>query len=111
MPIPISRSWAAAYTPACPTTRAGPRASTSWIDPLAVRAKAIGYAKDDLVCALNRVVDKLGLGDTRLEELMARTLAVPASRFLRMRRSVDLFVSDAQRPGHPVVVEGTYQTP
>ena len=94
-----------------PLKFAAEKARHAWNDPLAVPAKAIGYAKYDLVCALNRVVDRLGLGASRLEELMARTLAVPASRFLRMRRSVDLFVSDSQQPGHPVVVEGTYQTP
>jgi thiamine phosphate synthase YjbQ (UPF0047 family) len=94
-----------------PLKFAAEKARHAWNDPFAVPAKAIGYAKYDLVCALNRVVDRLGLGSSRLEGLMARTLAVPASRFLRMRRSVDLFVSDAAQPGRPAMVEGIYQTP
>jgi len=94
-----------------PLRFAAEKARHAWNDPKAVPAKAIGYAKYDLVCALNRVVDALGLGSSRWERLLARTLEVPASRFLRMRRSVDLFVSDTQHSGRGAVVEGTYQTP
>ena len=80
-------------------------------DPLAVPVKTIDYAKYDLVRALNQVVDALGLRDSRLEWLVARVMAVPAARFLRMKRSVSLLVSDAERPGHGTIVEGTYQSP
>jgi len=76
-----------------------------------VPAKALGYAKYDLVRALNRLVEALGLQSGRIERLLARTLEVPASRFLRMKRSVDLLVSDAREPGRGAVVEGIYQTP
>ena len=41
---------------------------------------------------------------------MARTLAVPASRFFRMHRSVNLLLS-ADNDGQPSIVEGTYQSP
>jgi hypothetical protein len=76
-----------------------------------VPAKALGYAKYDLVRAMNRLMDAVGLRESRIERLLARTLEVPASRFMRMRRSVDLLVSDGQTPGHGAVTEGTYQTP
>jgi thiamine phosphate synthase YjbQ (UPF0047 family) len=94
-----------------PLRFAAEKARHAWNDPRAVPAKAIGYAKYDLVRALNRLVDALGLRASRLERLLARTLEVPASRFLRMRRSVDLLVSDTRNPGKGSVVEGTYQTP
>ena len=42
---------------------------------------------------------------------MARALEAPVSRFLRMKRSVDLLVSDSKSPGRGAVVEGTYQAP
>jgi thiamine phosphate synthase YjbQ (UPF0047 family) len=83
----------------------------AWNDPRAVPSKALDYAKYDLVRALNRLVDVVGLGDTRVERILARALEVPASRFLRMKRSVDLLVSDSRTPGQGAVVEGTYQTP
>jgi hypothetical protein len=83
----------------------------AWSDPRAVPGKALDYAKYDLVRAMNRLVDVVGLGDSRVEHIMARALEVPASRFLRMKRSVDLLVSDSRTPGRGGVVEGTYQTP
>ena len=94
-----------------PLRFAAERARHAWNDPRAVPAKALGYAKYDLVRALNQFMDALGLGATRIERLVARTLEVPASRFLRMRRSVDLLVSDSGRPGRGAIAEGTYQAP
>ena len=94
-----------------PLRFAAEKARHAWNDPRAVPAKAIGYAKYDLVRAVNRLVDTLGLRASAIERLLARTLEVPASRFMRMRRSVDLLVSDAKTPGHGAVIEGTYQTP
>ena len=69
------------------------------------------YAKYDLVRALNRLVEALGSRGAHLERIIARALGVPASRFLRMKRAVDLLVSDASTPGRGAVVEGTYQAP
>ena len=87
------------------------KARHAWNDPLAVPAKAVEYAKYDLVRALNQLVEVLGSRGARLERMIARALAVPASRFLRMKRGVDLLVSDAATPGRGSVVEGTYQAP
>ncbi|HUL72490.1 MAG TPA: hypothetical protein VLT86_05275 [Vicinamibacterales bacterium] len=94
-----------------PLKFAAEKARHAWDDPRAVPAKALGYAKYDLVRALNKFMDALGLGASRIERLVARTLEVPASRFLRMRRSVDLLVSDAGRAGDGGIAEGTYQAP
>jgi thiamine phosphate synthase YjbQ (UPF0047 family) len=94
-----------------PLKFAAEKARHVWNDPRAVPAKALGYAKYDMVRAVNRVVDALGLNASFLERLVARTLEVPASRFLRMKRSVDLLVSDSASPGRGAVVEGVYQTP
>ncbi len=94
-----------------PLRFAAERARHAWNDPRAVPAKALGYAKYDLVRALNRFMDALGLGSSRIEKLVARTFEVPASRFLRMRRGVDLLVSDAGHAGRGAIAEGTYQAP
>jgi hypothetical protein len=64
-----------------PLRFAAEKARHAWNDPRAVPGKALDYAKYDLV------------------------------RFLRMKRSVDLLVSDTRTPGEGAVVEGTYQTP
>ena len=94
-----------------PLRFAAQKAKHAWDDPRAVPSKAIDYAKYDLVRAVNRLVDALGLAESAFERVFSQALAVPASRFLRMKRSVDLLVSDTKTPGRGAVVEGTYQAP
>lgn len=79
-------------------------------NPRAVPAKTLGYAKYDLVRVLNQSLDTLGLRGSIVEKIMARTLAVPAARWFRMRRSVSLLLSDCQT-GTPGIVDGIYQSP
>jgi thiamine phosphate synthase YjbQ (UPF0047 family) len=79
-------------------------------NPRAVPGKALGYAKYDFVRVMNMGLDTLGLRGSLIEKVIARTMAVPAARFFRMRRSVSLLVSE--RPdGTSGIVEGTYQSP
>jgi thiamine phosphate synthase YjbQ (UPF0047 family) len=80
-------------------------------DPRTVPVKALGYAKYDFVRAVNRVLDALGLGESRVERLLAAAMAVPASRFFRMKRSISLLLSDTHPSSHHGIVEGTYQSP
>jgi hypothetical protein len=94
-----------------PLRFAAQKARHAWDDPRAVPSKAFDYAKYDLVRAVNRLVDTLGLAESAIERVLSKALAVPASRFLRMKRSVDLLVSDTNDRGRGAVVEGTYQTP
>ena len=79
-------------------------------NPRAVPRKALGYAKYDLVRVLNSSLDTLGLQGSILEKVLARTLAVPASRFFRMRRSINLLVAERE-DGRQGFVEGVYQSP
>jgi thiamine phosphate synthase YjbQ (UPF0047 family) len=80
-------------------------------DPRAIPAKTLDYAKYDLVRVLNKIVDALGLHESILERAIARAMAVPAERLLRMKRTVNLLVSDASTPGQGRIVQGTYQSP
>jgi hypothetical protein len=82
-----------------------------WADPRAVPVKTLGYAKYDLVRAFNEVVDVLGLSESFIERVIARAIAFPAARFLRMKRSVSLLVSDRHAPGQGRITEGEYQSP
>ena len=79
-------------------------------NPLAVPARTLDYAKYDMVRVMNEGLDRLGLRGSLVEKVLARTLAVPAARFFRMRRSVSLLVA-AGDTGDPTIVEGTYQSP
>jgi thiamine phosphate synthase YjbQ (UPF0047 family) len=79
-------------------------------NPRAVPAKTLGYAKYDFVRVLNQSLDTLGLRGSIVEKVLARSLAVPAARFFRMRRSVSLLVSE-RSDGSNGLIEGTYQSP
>jgi hypothetical protein len=79
-------------------------------NPRAVPAKTLGYAKYDFVRVLNQSLDTFGLRGSIVEKVLARTLAVPAERFFRMRRSVSLLVSE-RKDGTHGIIEGTYQSP
>ena len=80
-------------------------------DPLSVPNKTLNYAQYDLVRVMNELMDSLGVNESRLERLFARFVATPASRFLRMKRSVNLMVSDHNTPGEGKILQGTYQSP
>lgn len=80
-------------------------------DPRAIPDKARDYAKYDLVHVVNEFIDHMGLNESLIERIIDRFLAVPAARFLRMKRGVSLVVNgtDGDTPGR--IVSGTYQSP
>jgi thiamine phosphate synthase YjbQ (UPF0047 family) len=80
-------------------------------NPRAIPAKTLDYAKYDLVRVFNRLVDALGLRESLVESVLSRAISMPASRFLRMKRSVSLLVTDRDGSGRGTIVEGTYQSP
>ena len=80
-------------------------------NPRAIPAKTLDYAKYDLVRVFNKLVDALGLNESMVESVLSRAIGVPAARFLRMKRSVSLLVSDRQEAGRGAIVEGIYQSP
>jgi thiamine phosphate synthase YjbQ (UPF0047 family) len=79
-------------------------------NPRAVPAKTLDYAKYDFVRVLNKGLDTFGLRGSVVERVLARTLAVPAARFFRMQRSINLLVCDGD-DGRTQIVQGTYQSP
>jgi hypothetical protein len=80
-------------------------------NPRAIPAKTLDYAKYDLVRVFNQFVDVLGLRESLVENVLSRAIAMPAARFLRMKRAVSLLVSDRHSEGKGAIVEGTYQSP
>ncbi|MPY90894.1 MAG: hypothetical protein GEU99_23640 [Luteitalea sp.] len=79
--------------------------------PRAIPNKTIDYAKYDLVRVFNEIFDALGLRESFVEQIVSRVIALPASRFLRMKRAVSLLVSDRDRSGCGTLVQGQYQSP
>jgi hypothetical protein len=63
------------------------------------------------MASLSSSVLALGLRESAVERVLARAIALPAARFLRMKRSVSLLVSDRDSPGRGAIIDGTYQSP
>lgn len=80
-----------------------------WADPAGGAQSAIECARGDLARAVGRFVDAAGLGASWIEHILRLIVAVPTSRFLLTRRSIDLLVSDDQCPGRGQVFHGRYQ--
>ncbi|MEE8349315.1 MAG: hypothetical protein V3R94_07085 [Acidobacteriota bacterium] len=80
-------------------------------DPKAIPSKARDYAKYDLVHLANEFLDALGLSESLVETVVNKFLAVPAERFLRMKRSVSLPISDHNQEGTGSILQGLYQSP
>jgi hypothetical protein len=77
--------------------------------PLAIPNRTLDYAKYDFVHLFNEVTQALGISKSALERLLVRSIAFPASRFLRLKRSVSFLLSSAGAAS-PVVL-GRYQSP
>jgi thiamine phosphate synthase YjbQ (UPF0047 family) len=83
-----------------------------WAAPRAIPNRTIEYAKYDMVRVFNEMFDAFRMSESLIEKVLARLIAVPASRFLRMKRSVSLLVSDRENAGRRgTVVQGCYQSP
>src|SRR5437867_1624131 len=80
-------------------------------DPWAIPNKTIGYAKYDLVRILNETFDALHMNESLIEKVLARLIGAPARRFLQMKRSVSLLVSDREIPDRGDIADGLYQSP
>ena len=79
-------------------------------DPRAIASRGLGYARYDMVQVFNELMDALRISESAVEKLLARAMAVPARRLLRLKRAVSLLVSDGNGSAS-AVVRGTYQNP
>ena len=80
-------------------------------NPWTIPNRTFDCATYDLVRACNTLFDALCMSESMLEKAFACLVAVPARRFLRMKRSVSLLVSDTARTGRGTLAEGEYQCP
>lgn len=78
-------------------------------DVRAIPGKTINYAKYDLVLLFNELMEALHVDESVVERLLSRLIALPANRFLRMKRGVSFGVSSAS--GQPSLIQGRYQSP
>lgn len=81
------------------------------LDPKAIPFKTLNYAKYDFVHFFNELMDAFGVTESVVEKILSRFIAVPAARFLRMKRNLSLLVSNQKSNGKPQILHGTYQSP
>jgi thiamine phosphate synthase YjbQ (UPF0047 family) len=79
--------------------------------PMTIPAKTMDHAKYDLVHLLNELMDAFRVSESVVERIVAAFMGVPASRFLRVKRSISLLVSDGEGDGKGQIVQGRYQSP
>ncbi len=80
-------------------------------NPRQIPEKAKNYAKYDFVRIMNRAFDKLGLSESVIERVVDRLMALPASHFFGMKRSVRLLISNGETVRSGSIVHGRYQSP
>ena len=80
-------------------------------DPKSIPSVTLNYARYDLVRVINQLIEVTGMNESIVERAVAKFLAAPARRFLRIKRSVNLLVSDDDRQAVGKIVQGTYQSP
>ncbi len=80
-------------------------------NPRQIPGKAKDYAKYDLVRVMNRAFETFGLSESVIERIVDRIMALPASHFFGMKRSVRLLVTEGETFRGSSIVHGTYQSP
>jgi len=80
-------------------------------DPRSIPNVTLNYARYDLVQVINQLMDLTGMSESILERAVAKFVATPARRFLRIKRSVNLLITDGDKGEAGDIVQGTYQSP
>lgn len=80
-------------------------------DPLAVPGKTVNYATYDFPQVLNSLIEAFRMDHSLVERLLAKVLALPARRFLGVKRVITFAASDRERAGRARTVRGRYQSP
>ncbi len=80
-------------------------------DPRAIPGKTMNYARYDVVKIINELMDVLGMSESVVERIVNRFMAVPASRFLRVKKAISLPILALDGNGAGRIAEGTYQSP
>ena len=89
----------------------GPKGKYLLQNPHTIPSRTIEYAKYDLVHLFNELMDVFQLSESMLERILSKFIALPASRFLRMKRQISLLITNNRANRLGKIVQGTYQSP
>jgi thiamine phosphate synthase YjbQ (UPF0047 family) len=80
-------------------------------NPSKLAGRTKEYAKYDFVHIFNELMDSFHLSHSVIERMMAKALAYPAERFLRVKRKVSFLISNNGLDRTAEIVQGRYQSP
>jgi len=69
------------------------------------------YAKYDFVQIFNELMDSFGMSKSVVEKLLARLIALPAEKFLSVKRNISFLISNNGSNDAAKIVQGRYQSP
>ena len=69
------------------------------------------YAKYDFVQIFNKLMDAFQLSESVVEKVLARFIALPAERFLQVKKNVSFLVSNRENSRSAEILQGRYQSP
>lgn len=79
-------------------------------NPRSIPGKTKGYAIYDLIHLYNVLMNNLQMGRSVVDKALS-FLSSPASRIFRLKRNIQLLVSNSAETGPERIVQGTYQSP
>ncbi|MCK4560301.1 MAG: hypothetical protein KAV45_10980 [Calditrichia bacterium] len=79
--------------------------------PSKIPTRTKEYAKYDFVQIFNELMDSFGMSQSVFEKLLARVIALPAEKFLSLKRNISFLISNNGSNDTTKIVQGRYQSP
>ena len=80
-------------------------------NPHIIAKRTREYAKYDFVQIFNELMDAFHISESVVENILSRFFALPAERFLRVKRTISLPFSNFKTGEPAKIAQGKYQTP
>jgi hypothetical protein len=79
--------------------------------PEKIRRRTKEYAKYDFVHIFNELMDSFGMSQSVFEKVLARLIALPAEKFLGVKKNISFLISNNGSDDLAKIVQGRYQSP
>jgi thiamine phosphate synthase YjbQ (UPF0047 family) len=80
-------------------------------NPHTIPRRTREYAKYDFVRIFNELMDAFHISESVVENILSKFFALPAEKFLRVKRSISLPFTNTQEGQPAQILQGTYQSP
>ena len=80
-------------------------------NPHTIPRRTREYAKYDFVHIFNELMDAFHISESVVENILSKFFALPAEKFLRVKRSISLPFTNSEEGQPAQILQGTYQSP